>query len=80
MLALLLPIVNSLIGGVITPFMKTWADYKRTELTTSEAGFAAASIIGTNAAAVRLAPPTNAPSTSGTASNSAAFAALTEPP
>ena len=37
-------------------------------------------MIGTKAAAVRLAPPTSAPSTSPTAKSSAALAALTEPP
>ena len=41
---------------------------------------AAASMIGTNCAAVRLAPPTRAPSTSSTANSSAALPALTEPP
>ena len=41
---------------------------------------AAASTMGTNCAAVRLAPPTSAPSTSGKANSSAALSALTEPP
>ena len=40
----------------------------------------AASMIGTNWAAVRLAPPTRAPSTLGVAKSSAAFSALTDPP
>ena len=43
-------------------------------------GAAAASTIGRKSAALRLAPPTSAPSTSGTAKISAAFEALTEPP
>jgi hypothetical protein len=37
-------------------------------------------MIGTKSAAVRLAPPTSAPSTSGTAKISAALPALTDPP
>ena len=41
---------------------------------------AAASMIGTNASAVRLAPPTRPPSTSGTANRLAAFLAAHEPP
>lgn len=41
---------------------------------------AAASMIGTNFSAVRLAPPTSAPSTSGQPSSDAAFAPLTDPP
>src|SRR3546814_5742298 len=41
---------------------------------------AAAATIGTNFVAVRLAPPTSAPSTSPAPSNSAAFSPLTDPP
>src|SRR5258706_1235469 len=41
---------------------------------------AAASIIGTNFAAVRLAPPTSAPSTSPAPSRSAALSPVTDPP
>ena len=41
---------------------------------------AAAATIGRKSAALRLAPPTSAPSTSATAKISAAFEALTEPP
>ena len=40
----------------------------------------AAAMIGRNASAVRLAPPTNAPPTPSAASSSAAFPAFTEPP
>ncbi|MGH6846754.1 MAG: hypothetical protein ACREC0_04730 [Methylocella sp.] len=42
MLALIIPILNSVLGGIIKPFVAAWADYERTKLTTGEAGFAAA--------------------------------------
>ncbi len=42
MLALLMPILNSVLGGVIKPFVAAWTDYERTKLTTGEAGFEAA--------------------------------------
>lgn len=41
MLALIIPILNSVFGGIIKPFVAAWADYERTKLTTNEAGFAA---------------------------------------
>ena len=37
-----LALVMPLISGILTPFVKAWSDYKRTQLTTVEAGFAAA--------------------------------------
>jgi hypothetical protein len=42
MLALIIPILNSVLGGIIKPFVAAWTDYERTTLTTGEAGFAAA--------------------------------------
>jgi hypothetical protein len=42
MLAIIIPILNSVLGGIIKPFVAAWTDYERTKLTTSEAGFAAA--------------------------------------
>lgn len=39
MLALIIPILNAVLGGVITPFVKAWSDYQSTKLTTGEAGF-----------------------------------------
>ncbi|MGH6812873.1 MAG: hypothetical protein ACREDM_11215 [Methylocella sp.] len=42
MLALIIPILNSVLGGIIKPFVAAWTDYERTKLTTGEAGFAAA--------------------------------------
>jgi hypothetical protein len=39
MLAIIIPILNSVLGGVIKPFVAAWADYERTKLTTGEAGF-----------------------------------------
>lgn len=39
MLALIIPILNSVLGGLITPFVKAWTDYQNTKLTTGEAGF-----------------------------------------
>ncbi len=41
MLALVIPILNSVLGGIIKPFVAAWTDYERTKLTTNEAGFAA---------------------------------------
>jgi hypothetical protein len=42
MLAIIIPILNSVLGGIIKPFVAAWTDYERTKLTTGEAGFAAA--------------------------------------
>lgn len=42
MFALIIPILNSLLGSIIKPFVAAWTDYERTKLTTNEAGFAAA--------------------------------------
>jgi hypothetical protein len=42
MLALIVPILNSVLGGIIKPFVAAWTDYERTQLTTNEAGFEAA--------------------------------------
>jgi hypothetical protein len=39
MLAILLPLLNGLLGSVIRPFVAAWTDYERTKLTTGEAGF-----------------------------------------
>lgn len=39
MLAFIIPILNSVLGGVIKPFVAAWTDYERTKLTTGEAGF-----------------------------------------
>ncbi len=39
MLALIIPILNSVLGGIIKPFVAAWTDYERTKLTTGEAGF-----------------------------------------
>lgn len=36
-----LTLVMPLLSGILTPFVKAWADYKRTALTTKEEGFAA---------------------------------------
>ena len=38
----ILALVMPLISGILTPFVKAWSDYKRLQLTTNEAGFAAA--------------------------------------
>ncbi len=37
-----LALVMPLLGGLLTPLVKAWSDYKRVQLTTNEAGFAAA--------------------------------------
>jgi hypothetical protein len=42
MLAVIIPILNSVLGGIIKPFVAAWTDYERTKLTTGEAGFEAA--------------------------------------
>jgi len=42
MLALVVPILNALLGSVITPFVSAWVAYKKDKLTTQQAGFAAA--------------------------------------
>ena len=42
MLALVIPFLNSVLGGIIKPFVAAWTDYERTKLTTGEAGFEAA--------------------------------------
>lgn len=39
MLAVIIPILNAVLGGFITPFVKAWSDYKLTQLKTNEAGF-----------------------------------------
>jgi len=39
MLALIIPILNSLLGGLIKPFVAAWTDYERIKMTTGEAGF-----------------------------------------
>ena len=41
MLALIIPILNSVLGGIIKPFVAAWTDYERTKLTTGEAGSSA---------------------------------------
>ena len=42
MLALIIPILNSVLGGIIKPFVAAWVNFEQTRLTTGEAGFAAA--------------------------------------
>jgi hypothetical protein len=42
MLSIIIPILNSVLGGIIKPFVAAWTDYERTKLTTGEAGFDAA--------------------------------------
>lgn len=42
MLAFIIPILNSVLGGIIKPFVAAWTDYERAKLTTGEAGFEAA--------------------------------------
>jgi hypothetical protein len=42
MFALIIPILNFLLGSVIKPFVAAWTDYERTKLTMTEAGFEAA--------------------------------------
>ncbi len=42
MLAMILPILNTLLGNIITPFVNAWVNYKQTALQTGEAGFEAA--------------------------------------
>jgi hypothetical protein len=42
MLAILLPFLNSLFGGVLTSFATTWLNYKTSTLTIKEKGFEAA--------------------------------------
>ena len=39
MLALVIPLLNSVLGGIIKPFVAAWTDYERTKLTTGEGGF-----------------------------------------
>lgn len=39
MLALIIPILDTILGGVIKPFIAAWTDYERTKLTTGEQGF-----------------------------------------
>jgi hypothetical protein len=42
MLSLILPLLNGLLGNIITPFVKAWTDYKLVSLKTTEEGFVAA--------------------------------------
>lgn len=35
----IMPILNAILGGIITPFVKAWSDYQATKLKTGEAGF-----------------------------------------
>ncbi len=41
MLALIVPILDSILGSFILPFFKAWTDYKTTQLKTTESGFEA---------------------------------------
>lgn len=41
-MTILLTILDRLLGGLITPFVKAWSDYKRQQLVTTEKGFEAA--------------------------------------
>lgn len=51
MLALIVPILDSVLGSFILPFFKSWTDYKTTQLRTTESGFEA----GANADTANLA-------------------------
>ncbi|MGQ0446139.1 MAG: hypothetical protein ACT4O2_13695 [Beijerinckiaceae bacterium] len=42
MLASIIPILNTVLGGIIKPFVAAWADYERTKLKTNQEGFEAA--------------------------------------
>lgn len=42
MIAILLPILNALLGGVLKPFVAHWADFERARLVAGEKGFEAA--------------------------------------
>ncbi len=42
MLSIIIPLLNSVLGGIIKPFVAAWTEYERTKLTTGEAGFEAA--------------------------------------
>jgi hypothetical protein len=42
MLATIIPILNSVFGGIIKPFVAAWVNFEQTKLTTGEAGFEAA--------------------------------------
>ncbi len=42
MAALILPIINALFGGLITPFVNAWVGYKKNALIIEEKGFEAA--------------------------------------
>lgn len=42
MIAFLLPLLDRLLGGLITPFVKAWSDYQRQKLVANEKGFEAA--------------------------------------
>jgi hypothetical protein len=42
LLGLIIPLLNTILGGVIRPFVAAWTDYERTKLTTGEAGFESA--------------------------------------
>lgn len=44
MLSLIIPILNTVLGGIITPFVKAFVDYKTTQMKTGEAGFDKATI------------------------------------
>jgi hypothetical protein len=37
--AILLPLVDKLLGSIITPFVSAWVSYKNTQMTTGELGF-----------------------------------------
>ncbi len=39
MIALILPLLNSLLGNIITPFVNAWVSYKTEAMKTGEAGF-----------------------------------------
>jgi hypothetical protein len=39
MLAILLPLIDKLLGSIITPLVNAWVSYKTTQMQTGEAGF-----------------------------------------
>lgn len=54
MLALILPVLNAVFGGVITPFVNAWVGYKKSSLVLEEKGFEAGAVADATVMAAAL--------------------------
>ena len=54
MIAFILPILNAVFGGVITPFVNAWVNYKKSTLVVEEKGFEAGAVADATVMAAAL--------------------------